>query len=146
MPDYRIDENEMGKPRVEVMIPGQVLDIKYTQLLMKRSDLELRQVLLLDSVQKKRALPAEDIRALRKLKLIEGRVPNLYVSAKVAEWAGQKANYIRNKGLDDGYYRELVVDYLKKYVRPLDENSTNCFCRSFLMFWTPRKRLTKYET
>ena len=115
LPDYRIDENELGKPRVEVMIPGQVLDMKYTQLLMKRSDLELRQVLLLDSVQKKRALPAEDVRALRKLKLIEGRVPNLYVSAKVAEWAGQKANYIRNKGLDDGYYRELVVDYLKKY-------------------------------
>ncbi len=125
LPDYRIDENEMGKPRVEVMIPGQVLDIKYTQLLMKRSDLELRQVLLLDSVQKKRALPAEDIRVLRKLTLIEGRVPNLYVSAKVAEWAGQKANYIRNKGLDDGYYRELVVDYLKKYGqatrRELDE-------------------------
>ena len=92
---------------------------------MKRSDLELRQVLLLDSIQKKRALPAEDIRALRKLKLIEGRAPNLYVSAKVAEWAGQKANYIRNKGLDDGYYRELVVDYLKKYGqatrRELDE-------------------------
>lgn len=125
LPDYRIDENELGKPRVEVMIPGQVLDMKYTQLLMKRSDLELRQVLLLDSVQKKRALPAEDIRALRKLKLIEGRTPNLYVSAKVAEWAGQKANYIRNKGLDDGYYRELVVDYLKKYSqatrRELDE-------------------------
>lgn len=125
LPDYRIDENELGKPRVEVMIPGQVLDMKYTQLLMKRSDLELRQVLLLDSIQKKRALPAEDIRALRKLKLIEGRAPNLYVSAKVAEWAGQKANYIRNKGLDDGYYRELVVDYLKKYGqatrRELDE-------------------------
>lgn len=47
------DENEPGKPRVEVMIPGQVLDMKYTQLLMKRSDLDLRQVLLLDSVQKK---------------------------------------------------------------------------------------------
>lgn len=125
LPDYRIDENELGKPRVEVMIPGQVLDMKYTQLLMKRADLELRQVLLLDSVQKKRVLPAEDVRALRKLKLIEGRVPNLYVSAKVAEWAGQKANYIRNKGLDDGYYRGLVVDYLKKYGqasrRELDE-------------------------
>lgn len=125
LPDYRIDENELGKPRVEVMIPGQVLDMKYTQLLMKRSDLELRQVLLLDSVQKKRALPAEEVRALRNLKLIEGRVPNLYVSAKVAEWAGQKANYIRNKGLDDDYYQNLVVDYLKKYGqatrRELDE-------------------------
>lgn len=117
LPDYRIDENELGKPRVEVMIPGQVLDMKYTQLLMKRADLELRQVLLLDSIQKKRVLNPEEVGALRKLKLIEGRAPNLYVSAKVAEWAGQKANYIRNKGLDDSYYRGLVVDYLKKYGR-----------------------------
>ena len=93
----------------------QVLDVKYTQLLMKRADLDLRQVLLLDKVQKKRPLAADDVRELRALKLIEGRSPNFFVSAKVAEWTGQKASYIRNKGLDDGYYRKLVTDYLKKY-------------------------------
>ncbi len=82
---------------------------------MKRVDLELRQVLLLDRVQKKGPLSADEAKQLRTLKLIEGRSPNYYVSAKVAEWAGQKASYIRNKGLDDGYYRKLVTDYLKKY-------------------------------
>jgi ATP-dependent DNA helicase RecG len=77
--------------------------------------LELRQVLLLDKVQKKRTLALDDIRQLKALKLIEGRSPNFFISAKVAEWADQKANYIRNKGLDDGYYRKLVTDYLRKY-------------------------------
>lgn len=115
LPDFVLDETEQRQPRVEVIISGQVLDAKYTQLLMKRSDLELRQVLLLDRVQKKRPLTADQARQLRSLKLIEGRSPNYYVSAKVAEWTGQKASYIRNKGLDDGYYRELVTDYLKRY-------------------------------
>ena len=115
LPDFVFEVTEQGHPRVEVAILGQVLDVKYTQLLMKRADLDLRQVLLLDKVQKKRPLAADDVRELRALKLIEGRSPNFFVSAKVAEWTGQKASYIRNKGLDDGYYRKLVTDYLKKY-------------------------------
>ena len=72
-------------------------------------------MLLLDRVQKKRPLSADEAKRLRTLKLIEGRSPNYYVSAKVAEWTGQKASYIRNKGLDDGYYRKLVTDYLRRY-------------------------------
>jgi ATP-dependent DNA helicase RecG len=35
--------------------------------------------------------------------------------APVAAWTDDKARYIRNRGLDDGYYRELIVDYLKRY-------------------------------
>ena len=115
LPDFMFDETEQHHPRVEVIISGQVLDAKYTQLLMKRADLELRQVLLLDRVQKKHPLTVEEAKQLKVLKLIEGRSPNYYVSAKVAEWTGQKASYIRNKGLDDGYYRKLVTDYLKRY-------------------------------
>lgn len=115
LPDFAFDATVQGHPRVEVTVFGQVLDVKYTQLLMKRADLDLRQVLLLDKVQKKRPLLATDVRELKDLKLIEGRSPNLFVSAKVAEWTGQRASYIRNRGLDDGYYRKLVTDYLTKY-------------------------------
>jgi ATP-dependent DNA helicase RecG len=115
LPDFVFEVTEQGHPRVEVTILGQVLDVKYTQLLMKRADLDLRQVLLLDKVQKKRTLTTDEVRELRALKLIEGRSPNFFVSAKVAAWAGQKASYIRNKGLDDGFYRKLVTDYLEKY-------------------------------
>ncbi|MBI3524527.1 MAG: putative DNA binding domain-containing protein [Betaproteobacteria bacterium] len=115
LPDYAFDTSEQGHPRVEVAITGQVLDVRYTQLLMKRSDLELHQVLLLDQVQKHRTLSPESVRELKALKLIEGRSPNFFISAKVADWVGQKANYIRTRGLDDRYYRQLVVEYLQKY-------------------------------
>lgn len=115
LPDYRIDENELGKPRVEVTLPGQILDPKYTQVLMKRDDLDLRQVLLLDSVQKRRGISQEAVKELKGLKLIEGRSPNFFVSSKVAEWTSQKAHYIRTRGLDDNYYQQLVLEYLGKY-------------------------------
>ncbi len=115
LPDYAFDANEQGHPRIELTISGQILDVKYTQMLMKRSDLELHQVLLLDRVQKRRSLLTEQVRELKALKLIEGRSPNFFVSAKVAEWTGQQARYIRNRGLDDHYYRQLVVEYLQKY-------------------------------
>ena len=100
---------------MEVSITRQVLDVKYTQVLMRRADLDLRQVLLLDRVQKRRPLSSEGVRELKSLKLIEGRAPNYFISAKVAEWAGQKANYIRNRGLDGGYYQKLVMEFLQKY-------------------------------
>ena len=117
LPDYVLDEADHGYPRVEVTIPGQVLDVNYSQLLMKRTDLPLRQVLLLDRVEKKKALQPQDVQELRAGKLVEGRSPNLYVSARVADWTNQKAAYIRNRGLDDKYYRKLVTDYLAKYGR-----------------------------
>lgn len=115
LPDFVIDAVEHGYPRVEVNIPGQVLDINYTQMLMKLPDLTLGEVLMLDRVQKKRPLTPEEVRKLRDRKLIEGRSPNFFVSAKVAAATNQKGSYIHNRGLDDSYYRTLVADYLRKY-------------------------------
>lgn len=115
LPDYTIDSPVSGYPRVELAIAGQILDIKYTLALMKRSDLDLSHVLLLDRIQRRRTISSEDARDLKALKLIEGRAPNYFISAKVAEWTGQRARYIHNRGVDDGYYRKLVTDYLAKY-------------------------------
>ncbi|MDZ4759962.1 MAG: putative DNA binding domain-containing protein [Alphaproteobacteria bacterium] len=115
LPDYTIDSAEPGPPRVEVAIIGEVLDAKYTQMLITRSDLELHHVLLLDRVQKRKPLTKDDARVLRALKLIEGRAPSYFISAKVADWTRQRASYIRNRGLDDTYYQRLVIEYLEKY-------------------------------
>lgn len=104
-------------PRVEVSISGKILDAKYTQALMRRSDLDLRQVFLLDQVQKRQRITADEARRLKAEKLIEGRSPNYFVSAKVADWTAQKARYIRNRALDDNYYCHLIVEYLQKYGR-----------------------------
>lgn len=58
---------------------------------------------------------SSEIKLLGELGLIEGRAPKLFISAKVADAAGQKARYIHNRGLDDQHYQELIVRYLRKY-------------------------------
>lgn len=115
LPDYVFDTTPQGLPRVELTLQGQVLDVKFARALMARSDLSLAQVLLLDKVQKGRALATDDAHGLRELGLIEGRAPRYFISAKVADVTGQKARYIHNRGLDDAYYQRLVLDYLQRY-------------------------------
>ncbi|MEW6520600.1 MAG: RNA-binding domain-containing protein [Thermodesulfobacteriota bacterium] len=117
LPDYIIDTDVATRPRVEVAIIGKILDAKYTQVLMKRRNLTLLMVISLDRVQKHQLISQNDAKRLRREKLIEGRSPNYFISAKVAEWTGQKARYIHNRALDDDYYRHLVVEYLQKYKR-----------------------------
>lgn len=117
LPDFLIEDVSLGMPRVEVTISGKVLDTKYTQALMHVPDLDLHQVLLLDRVQKGQPLRANEVKSLRAAGLIEGRAPNYLISSKVADWTAQKAKYIRNRGLDDGYYKQLVTEYLQKYGR-----------------------------
>ncbi len=115
LPDYHFDTTPQGHPRVELTLQGQVLDPKFARALMARSDLTLGQVVLLDRVQKGLPLAADEARTLRELGLIEGRAPRHFISAKVADVAGQKARYIHNRGLDEGYYRTLVLEYLQRY-------------------------------
>lgn len=83
------------------------------QLLYSNGDLDIQTVFLLDKVQKKETISKENFRILKKQGLIEGRYPNLFVSFKVADIVGQKANYIRNKGLDDDICKQLIVKALE---------------------------------
>lgn len=115
LPDYVFGSTPQGYPRVELTLQGQVLDPKFTRALMTRTDLTLGQVLLLDRVQKGQVLSVDEVKTLRSMGLIEGRGRKVFISAKVADAAGQKAKYIHNRGLDDGFYQQLVLDYLKKY-------------------------------
>lgn len=115
LPDYVFGTTPQGHQRVELTLQGQVLDPKFTRALMARSDLTLGQVLLLDRVQKGHGLTAEEVKTLRSMDLIEGRASKYFISAKVADVVGEKAKYIHNRGLDDGYYQQLVLDYLRRY-------------------------------
>ena len=90
---------------------------KYTYILFHHPELDLETVYLLDQVQKGlgRSLSKAAIQHLRKHKLVEGRVSNLYLSAEVAQSISEEAQYIKNKGFDDQYYRDMIVDYLEKF-------------------------------
>lgn len=133
---YMIDTNSMGIPmiyriqkdkcfplpsydletpnRVSVTVYGKILDKNYTQLLHSNSAfLDLRTVFLLDQVQKRITISREDYKSLKSRELVEGRYPHIYVSFKIAEAVGDKAGYIRKKGLDEEVCKQLIISTLK---------------------------------
>lgn len=112
MPDY-----ELADPRkVAVRLTGQILDENYTQLLLRQTDLDLMDVIALDKVQKQHPLDEEVFIRLKGQKLIEGRRPNIFVSAKVAAATGDKAAYIKNRAFDKAHYKDMVQAYLQEFV------------------------------
>ncbi|MDR1157593.1 MAG: putative DNA binding domain-containing protein [Oscillospiraceae bacterium] len=113
MPDY-----DLTKPKeVAVRVYGKVLDENYTRLLFGRDDLDMETIFLLDCVQKCIPLETEQYKQLQKLGVIEGKRPNVFVSAGIADIVNERAQYIKNKAMDDDYYTQLIINYLCQYQR-----------------------------
>lgn len=111
MPDY-----ELGDPQaVKMTLYGRVVDAAYSRALIQKTDLSLEDIQALDRVQKRLPLDEETVKHLKRAGLIEGRKPNFHVSADVANAAQTKAAYIKTRAFDDGYYRELVLEFLRKF-------------------------------
>jgi ATP-dependent DNA helicase RecG len=116
LPDYEFSqEQNTGLPSVAVRIQGKILDENYTRLLIRKPDLRLEDVMLLDKVQKHQKIAKEQCDYLRKLRLVEGRYPNLYISSVVALEVNKKAQYIKNRGWDDQYYIDMILALLDKF-------------------------------
>lgn len=111
MPDYDLSNPDA----VRMTVYGSVVDPAYTRLLMQKTDLPLQDILALDRIQKRLPLPPESVTRLRRAGLVEGRKPNVHVSAMVAKATGGKAAYIRTRGQDDAFYAKLLTDYLDKF-------------------------------
>ena len=111
MPDYDFSNN-----RVKVTIVGKVLDIDYAMLLSKDRSLTLLEIEMLSRLLMHRPLSNDEISYLRKRKLVEGRKSSLYIAKNVAKATGQKAEYTRNKGFDDNYYKDLILKALDQHV------------------------------
>ena len=92
---------------------GKILDKNYTQLLYSDTDLNMKTVFLLDQIQKQQIISKESFKTLKKQGLVEGRYPNIFVSFKVADIMGQKATYVRNKGLNDDICKQLIIKALE---------------------------------
>ena len=136
---YMIDTNSMGIPmmyqiqkekcfplptydlsdpnRVKVTLYGKILDKNYTQLLHANGDLDLQTVFLLDKVQKKEVISKESYLRLKKQELVEGRYPHIYVSYKVANIVGQQTDYVRNRGLSNDVYKQIIINALETMER-----------------------------
>ncbi len=112
LPDYDLSKGQA----VKVTIFGKVMDAKYTKLLASNPNLSIDIVYWLDKVQKNQKVNRDiynDI--LKPGKYVEGRYPNIFISALVSTSQTEKANYIRNKAFDDKHYIELITEYLHKF-------------------------------
>ena len=111
MPDYDLSEPHL----VRMTLHGALVDLAYSRLLMQKTDLPLADILALDRVQKKLPLNQASLRRLRMAGLVEGRQPNVHVSAAIATVTARKAQYIRTRRQDDRFYCKLVIDYLAQF-------------------------------
>jgi ATP-dependent DNA helicase RecG len=109
MPTY--DLSESGKVKVRVI--GQILDPNYTRMLMSQTNLDLLDVIALDKVQKKQPIGDSEFKSLKDKRLIEGRRPNINVSADVAAATDTVEDYLKRRGIDKAYCEKMVVDFLK---------------------------------
>jgi len=111
MPDYDLADPE----RVAVRLLGSILDERYSQLLMERSDLDLWTVILLDKIQKRIRIRKDEHKKLKAMKLVEGRYPNLFVAGRIAAVTGNKARHIRDRGLDKRYYQDMILELIQEH-------------------------------
>ena len=101
--------------RVVLTIPGSVINEAYSIALMERADIDLYTAILLDKVQRKQPLNDAALKHLRKMKLIEGRKPNIYISKLLAKATQQEAKYTQLKAFDNQYYKDLILQALQQH-------------------------------
>ena len=111
LPDYDLSiYNQVG-----VTVYGKVIDENYSRVLFDNPDMDMETVFLIDRIQKHKPISQAAAKHLRKIGIIEGKMPNIYVSAKIAESIDDKAQYIKNKGFDDDAYCKWIISYLQTY-------------------------------
>lgn len=108
LPDY-----EGSSPlRTVFTVYGQAIDENYSRWLMERTDLPIEHVLWLDRVQKKRKLDAAQVAELRRAGLIEGRSPQVHISARLAVATGQEVEYLNRRRPDAEDFKAALCKLL----------------------------------
>lgn len=72
-------------------------------------------VILLDKVQKKHPLKDDAISLLRRERLIEGRKPNIFVSANLAQLTGKQVLYTKRKPFEKQKLKDWVLKFLDEH-------------------------------
>src|SRR3990170_6274482 len=110
MPEY-----DLSRGKVKVTVIGKVLGQEFARVLARSTDLTLDEIIMLDKVQKRKKLTPSEEKHLRNKKLIEGRRPNYFISAKIAQQTGQKAAYTKNRPFDKAYYLDLIEKVIREH-------------------------------
>lgn len=138
MPDYDFSDN-----KVKLTIVSKVLDMDYAALLAKDHSLNLMEMELLSRIQMHRNLTDYEIAYLRKRKLVEGRKNALYVAKTVASNIGKKADYTKNKGLDDKYYKDLLSKFIKQHKKVCRKDVDELLLTKLPEALTEKQKITK---
>lgn len=138
MPDYDFADN-----KVKLTIVSKVLDMDYAALLAKDHSLNLMEMELLSRIQMHRNLTDYEIAYLRKRKLVEGRKNALYVAKTVASNIGKKADYTKNKGLDDKYYKDLLSKFIKQHKKVSRKDVDELLLTKLPEALTEKQKITK---
>jgi ATP-dependent DNA helicase RecG len=112
MPDYDFSDG-----KVKITITGKILNEDFARILIKNPDLSLEDILCLDNVQKQKPISDEEYKYLKKYGFIEGRKNSVYLSYKVIEPTKDEkliADYVSNRSFDDQYFKDMIVEYIKK--------------------------------
>ncbi|MDD5434853.1 MAG: putative DNA binding domain-containing protein [Nitrospira sp.] len=113
---FPLPEYDLSSPqKVSLKIYGHIIDEQYTRLLMDRTDIDLKTVILLDKVQKHQKITKDAVSYLRKNHLVEGRYPNFYIAAHIAAITGDRSSYIKNRPFDNKHYKMMILDFIKKF-------------------------------
>lgn len=134
MPDYDLSDG-----KVKVTISGKILDMEYARMLARNKDLTLDEIIMLDKVQKKKALTDFEEKHLRSMKLIEGRKPNFNIGIKVAQKTGQNVSYSKNKAFDKSYYMDLIEKAIREH-RSLERSDIDELLWNKLPDWMTEKQ------
>lgn len=111
MPEY----DTSNPDSVKLIIPGNIINMDYSIMLMNSTNLNLSTVYLLDKVQKHQSISDEAVLLLRKKHLIEGRKPNIYISKQVAKITHSEVEYTKMRGLNEDYYQEAILNALRQH-------------------------------
>lgn len=111
LPEYDLEDAN----HVRLTIYGKLIDENYSRALIERKDLSINEVMALDRIQKKQEIPKPMVQELKIKGLIEGRYPNVFVSAHIAEAVDERAIYIKNKAFDSDHYQQLIFKFIDQY-------------------------------
>ncbi|MEL7660552.1 ATP-binding protein [Acetobacterium wieringae] len=120
MPDYDLERHNI----VSATVYGKVIDENYTKLIYEHPEFDLQTIYLIDRVQKHLPIDGQEIKTLRNLNVIEGKAPNIFLTPSIAQSIDAKAEYISNRGFDDQYYKDMIVEYLKTFERAQKKDIT----------------------
>ena len=76
---------------------------------------------------------------LRKRKLIEGRLPHIFVSKNIAQATDQKVEYSKHKGLDFKKCKALLLEALEDHQSLSREEIDRLWWNLLPDYWCPLK-------